>query len=550
MSDDYPEIADALLAASLPIDPNDLEQAAENVADYYGTKITKKKRLPADRVANRFIELWELWLSSKGLPQKELKDVVSEAVSTSPKMSELGKGYFKLIRSLETTYFMGRQRAIALVGCAPLIRTLVVDQHLSLDRVKLVINIPGTSFGAIKKVLREMEVSVPFNPDMIRTVYEKDIKDVASLFGDSMPQEADVTFKGLLGSFPRSESFGDEVCELVCINFNPYLFILYYELLTIESTDRFPGHAVYEFNPRSQKYLEPIWREMYKSSGKNPYLNNAKSVYSLDRAWAETKLSKRTQNGSLLLADIFDIMAELPYSTRRRVARITRCYLVLMANQTQTSTPLPAVTKDNVRAFVSRVGTANSKTSGVLDQRLVEFLTMCSYDSDEWYPRGLGSSVNESNAAGHKYGDVEYYDTNGRRLIRSYEAHGGALRDEYVESHINSLGGIVTYYEDEYAERGEEYKRDVEVAYVAHDVSRLSKYRDGHTETISGVKFTFRFITFQQLLEESDGMDAVMQRTDLFEGLIHQRISRLPDAYALKRTYCEIAGIEPGEGQA
>ena len=79
--------------------------------------------------------------------------------------------------------------------------------------------------------------------------------------------------------------------------------------------------------------------------------------------------------------------------------------------------------------------------------------------------------------------------------------------------------------------------------YVAHDVSRLMKYREGYSTSIEGVSFTFRFITFGQLLDEAGGIDAVAKHTDLFDDLIHQRISRLPDAYALKKRYCEAAEV-------
>ena len=137
----------------------------------------------------------------------------------------------------------------------------------------------------------------------------------------------------------------------------------------------------------------------------------------------------------------------------------------------------------------------------------------------------------------------QYYDTLGKARIVGYEAHGGGLRDEYVEDHIKSLGGTVNYYKSDFASRGEPYEREVEVVYVAHDTSRLSKYRDGYSVEIGDIPFTFRFETFWGLLEEVGGIDAVCSRTALFDELIHQRVSRLPDAYALKRRYREIVGI-------
>lgn len=534
------DLCEDFLAASIPLDPNEIPVAAKKVIEFY-ENAPERTSLPAEEVADRFMELWGFWFSGEGsaAPAKELKDAMREAISVDENMALLAGEYFKLETKLETKAFMSREHAVALIGCAPLIRTLVEEQHLGLDRIKAIINVPGATYDAIKSVLSAIGVSAPFDVSVVKDLHGADVSDVATYFGDTLPDEADGTFRGLLGAFSRSEELWESVTELVLIGFEPYLFILYYELLTLETTDRFPGKAVYEHGPRSGKVKE-LWNSMYNPTQENPYLNNAKSVYSLDEAWAETKLSNETQNGSLMLATVFDIMSELPYTTRRRVAHVVRCYLVLMANKNQVVTPLPPATPDHVRAFVGRVASGNSLTKGVLDQRLVDFLTMCGHKYEDWVVRGVGSSVNETNASGRKYGDVEFLDIESRVTVQAYEAHGGGLRDEYVTDHIHSLAGTVEYYQNDAVDKGYEYERNVEIVYVAHDVSRLDAYGNGYREEVHGIPFTFRFITFEELVEESGGMDFVASRTDLFDELIHQRISRLPDAYTLKQRYREI----------
>ena len=531
------DLCEAFLAASLPLDPNEIPAAAEKAVEFY-RNAPERIALPVEEVADRFTELWGLWFSGDkdDRPSKELKDVVREAICVNPNMALLAGDYFKLEDKLEEKAFMGRDHAVALIGCAPLIRTLVEEQHLGLDRVKAIINVPGATYDAIRYVLNTVGISAPFDVSSVKALHEADVDDVATYFGDTLPEEADKTLRGLLGSFSRSEELWESVTELVLIGFEPYLFMLYYELLTLETTDRFPGRAIYEHGPRSGKVKE-LWNSMYNPTQENPYLNNAKSVYSLDEAWAETKLSNETQNGSLMLADIFDIMSELPYTTRRRIAHVVRCYLVLTANKNQVVTLLPDATPDHIRAFVRRVASNNSLTKGVLDQRLVDFLTMCGHRYEDWVVRGLGSSVNESNASGRKYGDVEFLDIKDRIKVQAYEAHGGGLRDEYVTDHIHSLASTVEYYQADAKDRGDKYERDVEIVYVAHDVSRLGAYQDGHCEMIHGIPFTFRFITFEQLVEEAGGIDFVASCTNWFNELIHERISRLPDAYTLKKRY-------------
>lgn len=533
-------LGEAFLAASLPLDPNEVSLAAEKTIEFY-ENAPAKTSLPAEEVPDRFSEMWGLWFAGDVAPSKELKDVMREAISVDENMQALASAFFKLEKKLEEKNFMSKEHAVALIGSAPLIRTLVVEQHLGLDRIKGIINVPGATYDAIKSVLSELGVKPSFDVSDVPMLHEADVNDVAALFGDTLPEDADVTFKGLLGNFARSKELGENVTELVYVGFEPYLFILYYELLTLESADRFPGRAIYEHGPRSGKVKE-LWNKMYNPTQENPYLNNAKSVYSLDEAWAETKLSNETQNGSLMLAGTFEIMAELPYTTRRRVAHVIRCYLVLMASKNQVATKLPAITPEGIRAFVNRVAEKNSYTKGVLDQRLVDFLTMCKHDYNDWTVRGLGSSVNESNASGRKFGDVEFMDLRNRVDVCAYEAHGGGLRDEYVTDHVHSLAATVAYFEQDAKDRGEKYDRNVEIVYVAHDTSRLENYKDGHRETIGGIPFTFRFITFKQLVEEAGGIDSVGEKTELYDELIHSRISRLPDAYTLKKKYAEIVG--------
>lgn len=181
-------------------------------------------------------------------------------------------------------------------------------------------------------------------------------------------------FRGLLGSFSRCDAFADDAIDLALISFESYRFMLYFELFTLEMTDRFPGRAICECAPRSNN-VKALWNSMYHPTQENPYLNNAKSVYSLDEAWAETKLSRQTGNGSILLADVFSILAELPYTTRRRVAHIIRCYLILIADSRQTKTPLEPIGVDPIKAFVKSVGISNGLTKGVLGQRLVDLLS-------------------------------------------------------------------------------------------------------------------------------------------------------------------------------
>lgn len=83
----------------------------------------------------------------------------------------------------------------------------------------------------------------------------------------------------------------------------------------------------------------------------------------------------------------------------------------------------------------------------------------------------------------------------------------------------------------------------VNITYVAHDVSRLVDFHDGYAEEIEGIAFEFRFMTYFDLLNAAGGINAVVGNLSSFDELVHHRISRLPDAYTLKRRYQEITGL-------
>ena len=147
-----------------------------------------------------------------------------------------------------------------------------------------------------------------------------------------------------------------------------------------------------------------------------------------------------------------------------------------------------------------------------------------------------------ANGEGRKYGDVEYLELTSRAHIEAYEAHGGGLRDEYIQAHINSLYETVRYHKHDARIRNEPYDMTVRVTCVAHDVSRLVSFFDGCTKQIEDVPFEFRFMTYVDLLDAAGGIDTVVGKLTDFEEQIHHRILRLPDACTLKQRYQEITG--------
>ena len=67
--------------------------------------------------------------------------------------------------------------------------------------------------------------------------------------------------------------------------------------------------------------------------------------------------------------------------------------------------------------------------------------------------------------------------TTGNHSIVGYEAHGGQLRDEYIDLHLNTLARILSEKRLELREEADPAVWDITVKYVAHDISRSSNMR-------------------------------------------------------------------------
>ena len=219
------DVSEALLGASLPIELGLIEEASARVISFY-LNAPASTALPEEEVADRFSELWHFWFDGGEKPSDELKSLVKVAVSVDAEMESLASGLFKLEARLEENCFMSRSYAVALIGSAGLIRSLVVDQHLGLDRIRSIINVPGASFDAIKSVLSVMGVKPSFDTDDVNEIHSIDVDNVAKYFGDTLPDDADDVLLGLLGGFSRSNELWEDVTELVHIGFEPYLFFL------------------------------------------------------------------------------------------------------------------------------------------------------------------------------------------------------------------------------------------------------------------------------------------------------------------------------------
>ena len=174
--------------------------------------------------------------------------------------------------------------------------------------------------------------------------------------------------------------------------FGPYLQILHFLCSIAEFYDSRLS-AIYEFNPRGEV---PEWLfDQYPSAlavRGNPFLNNAKSVETLNRSWASSKkpAQRRQAHALVTLTEALDGMG---HAARRELADFIRRFLVRrmrLARGLEVAIPDSLAAKD-VLAVARAVAGAETHTQGVLEQRLVDAIAALAHPPPAWVARGLGA---------------------------------------------------------------------------------------------------------------------------------------------------------------
>lgn len=274
----------------------------------------------------------------------------------------------------------------------------------------------------------------------------------------------------------------------------PYLQILHWCATALEFYDH-PASYLYEFAPRGVAGDEIFGR--YPTVTGNPVLNNAKAVASLDRTWARN----RGSDDAHALVSLLTLLEALPFAARRQVARVLRAWLVRVI-ELETVEPQPL--EESLGHFeVLRVARYivhhETNTRGVIEQRIVDALSVLAFEKPGWRPKGVGDGINASNLSRHKLGDVEFTNLDDRTAI-ALEAHGGYLSRAYVRDHQRSLARILDQrLRESWADLDAPESWTVRVLFVAH--SRDDELPE--EETIHGVAVRYEYINYCELIEQA-----------------------------------------------
>lgn len=455
----------------------------------------------------------EGWRGSGG-PGRQLEAVASAYIDAGDDdlASLLSERYFGLHRRLAKEPLLGHEGASALLSHARLVALLASQESLSAAQIAKIVATRDTRTPVVWKhidvILGKLDIKPSLQRDDVEAVAAVDRALELEVFADAeefvcVEMVADagrrLGFPGDLQSALRTLLPADAVPK------GPYLQMLHFQCVLAEFYDH-DLSAIYEFNPRGEasEWLFAQYPDALEVAG-NPFLNNAKSVDRLGVEWARSKDAARRAEAHALVG-IIEGLDSMGFAARRELASWIRRILTRQIRLAEgMSIDLPrALTSTQAGRMIGAVGAEETRTRGILEQRLVDAACSLRHPAPDWISRGLTDSVNATNVSRMKCGDCDFQDSSAHKVV-AYEAHAGRLTDLYLHAHLRTLGRILREREREWAENvGPGLAWTVKVVFVAHepDLRELPVAQD-----IGGVEVEVEVLTFAELLEELDDGD-------------------------------------------
>jgi hypothetical protein len=508
MPGDIREAREALRSLLLPINADEEQEAlaaAIQAAENEGTE-------PSDFAQLIHYET-ESWRNT-GTPPTLLKKILKAFISTQSNThaSQLADEYFSLHKELQKDgYLLSFDQSSALLSHCILMINLAYESKLSASQISRILSdydqrVPF-SRDCLELTLKKLNLNVDITEEEIITLFNQDAELSIELLADAELTEcsklvAEVADKvGLKLDTNNLLNILTPPTEIS--KYTPYLQMLHYQCSIMEFFD-FACRDLYEFNPRgvAPNALFEKYPDTLDPAG-NPFLNNAKSVEQITMSWARSKKRTGKYPGASALYLLLDGLESLGFTARRELSFWIRLWLhriILLHSQEPTQLPSP-ITEAQATLLINFVNTANTESSGVIEQRIVDAGAKVYYPNQAtWKPKGLKDSVNTTNISRKKLGDCDFQNSEEHSVI-AYEAHGGKLTDIYFKEHIRTLKKILPHRITEWESFSTVSDWSVKVIFVAHEIA-LEK------ETVifdhQGVSVTIEATTFTEFLGQCD----------------------------------------------
>ncbi len=365
----------------------------------------------------------------------------------------------------------------------------------------------GKSWAAPRLILDKSGIKQSFSVEEVQSLFAEDADAEAELFGDMTFEESIEHVADVCSSFGYSGSLHGDLKTLLVNDLHPpYIVMLHFQLSVLTKYHHRLTNA-YEFEPRGERVLWLTGRYAAAGlpAGKSPFLNNAKSVDTLNPAWASSKKATE-RHAARALVKILSELDRLSDPSRVAAGRYLRClFHRLLRTTLQANGPLPNELDPFSDAEVVRIcqGIAggNTVTQGVLEQRLMDCVILFEAEPrTEWkFLRGIGDSVFTTNVSRKKFGDAEVKHAKETRII-AFEAHGGRLTTKYVLDHLATLAGVLPHRQAELEDRATLQNWTVDLTFLAHSFGPDLPDR----EIMDGMTIEIKYRDYASIVAHSD----------------------------------------------
>ncbi len=221
----------------------------------------------------------------------------------------LSEKYFDVHRQLMAEHFMSHEEARAFLTNAYLMIDLARLERLSGAQISKLLSNEDHQVQFSRQSVNYLMASLGYNcllhQKQVARLYMRDASSEFAFFADADVQTAaeivDVAAKILGCTSPIMEALGALAPANDLAYFPPYLQVLHYQCTIAEFYDH-SATDMYEFSPRGNAamWLFEQYPDALATAG-NPYLNNLKSVGTLDDSWVRSKKQKARPGAKSLL---------------------------------------------------------------------------------------------------------------------------------------------------------------------------------------------------------------------------------------------------------
>ena len=328
------------------------------------------------------LNLWK----DNGTASDHFRHAVRAILAADPtNAASLTTKYFELHEQLRSEHGLNHDESTAFLSHLNLAVTLAYEHRFTGARLTQVLSEVDTrvrfSRQSVSQALSALGFGSSITGDQIDEAYERDGSFEGVFFADA----DHISSARIAGEAAADLGFNGDLEQLLLtlgcaaepVRYVPYIQMLHFQCMILEYFD----HSVldlYEFSPRGRR-AENLFAHYPGNlvSAGNPFLNNAKSVGTMDGSWVESK-KPSDRLGARALFALLSAIDAMSYAARRELALIVRSWVMRFLRLSgDVATPLPELfTVQQAQQLVANIREGNTRTLGILEQRCLDALAV------------------------------------------------------------------------------------------------------------------------------------------------------------------------------